>query len=320
MAWIANTYVNLLSDNDPNALACVTGKPPHYGGIQGRNDATGLGVFFGTREMCSDADLMQKYNISTGLCGKRIIIQGFGNVGYWAAHYLVQEGAIIVAISELSSGVYCRDGIDLEKLKLHHRENDSLIGFPGATKEYHGSDVRNILELECDILIPAAFQQVVNKSNAENIRARIICEAANGPLTPYAEDILEKKNVLIVPDLLLNAGGVTVSYFEWLKNLTNVRFGRLNRNWEESKQRLLLDSCTYGGKPLQLDEDTMEKIIKGPTEKDIVHSGLEETMIRACAETLETAREKQCSLRLATYVNALNRIQEYYDQAGLLFL
>jgi len=121
-------------------------------------------------------------------------------------------------------------------------------------------------------------------------------------------------------DWLVASINTFLAYFEWLKNLTNVRFGRLNRNWEESKQRLLLDSCTYGGKPLQLDEDTMEKIIKGPTEKDIVHSGLEETMIRACAETLETAREKQCSLRLATYVNALNRIQEYYDQAGLLFL
>lgn len=320
MAWIADTYINLLSDNDPNAFACVTGKPAHYGGIQGRFDATGLGVFFGIREMCNSECLMAKYGISTGLKNKKIIIQGFGTVGYWAAHYLVKAGAIVVAISELKSGVYCRDGIDLEKLKRHMMENDSLAGYPGATKEYHGSDVRKILELDCDILIPAAFQQVINRDNAHKVRARVICEAANGPITPAAEKIIEANNGLIVPDLILNAGGVTVSYFEWLKNLSNVRFGRLTRKWEESKQRLLLESSTYDGVAIKLDEQLSKKIIKGPTELDIVHSGLEETMTRACKETMDTSMEMQCSLRSAAYVNAVTRIQDHYNQAGFLFV
>lgn len=319
MAWIADTYVSVNGDNNVYAMACVTGKPPTFGGIKGRFEATGLGVFFGMREFLCSERYMRRVGLTPGVKGKRVIVQGFGNVGYWTAKFLNDAGAKIVGISELSSAVYNADGIDLGKLRTYLLENDTMIGFSGAKQEFHGTDVSYILEQECDVLVPAALQKVIDGSNAHKIKAKVVCEAANGPVTPLAEEILEENGALIVPDLLLNAGGVTVSYFEWLKNLSNVRFGRLTRKFEEHNKKLLLDSVLFDGAAARFSSAHRENIEKGPSERDIVHSGLEETMIQACNETVTTANTIGCSLRLAAYVNAIHKIRSLYNKRGVLF-
>lgn len=320
MAWIADTYLNIKGVNDVHAMATVTGKPARFGGIEGRLEATGLGVFFGTREFLLNVEYMSKVGLKTGIRGKKIVIQGFGNVGYWAAKYLHEGGANIVGVSELNSGIYNFNGIDVDKLKNYLLENDSFIGFPEAQLEFQGSETHKLLEQECDVLIPAAFQKVIDKYNAGSIKAKIVCEAANGPITPEAEGILEERNILVVPDLLLNAGGVTVSYFEWLKNLSHVRFGRLTRIYEEEQNELLLNSVLFKERKPFFPLERRKEIVKGPTERDIVHSGLEETMIQACHETISTSKSYDCNLRLAAYINAIDKIRVTYEKRGLLFL
>ena len=320
MGWIADTYVNVSGDNNVYAMACVTGKPPTFGGIKGRFEATGLGVFFGIREFLMSGEYMASVGLEPGVKGKRVIVQGFGNVGFWTAKFLNKAGAKIVGISELSSAIYNAQGIDLRELRKYLLENDTMVGFPGAQKEFHGTDVSYILEQECDVLVPAALQKVIDRSNAHRVRAKIVCEAANGPVTPFAEQVLEEKGVLIVPDLLLNAGGVTVSYFEWLKNLSNVRFGRLTRQFEQHNKKLLLDSVLFEGSAARFTRKQREEIEKGPSERDIVQSGLEETMIQACRETVETSKARKCSLRLAAYVNAIGKIKSLYNKRGVLFI
>ena len=318
MSWIADTYQYLYGHNDINALGCVTGKPPANGGIAGRFEATGLGVFLGIQQFLSNETVMAKTGLSVGVDGKSVIVQGFGNVGYNAAKYLSREGAKIVGIIEFNSAVFRKEGLNVEKLMAYKEENDTVDGFPGADVSYGSeNDLSSLLEEECDILVPAAFQKQIHRGNADRIKAKIVCEASNGPTTPFAEDVLEKKGVLVIPDIILTGGGVTVSYFEWLKNLNHVRFGRLRKRWEEkSKKRLL--KTVLPGETATIDADE-EDVFRGPTERDIVNSGLEETMIRAMQETVSTSEELDCNLRIAAYVNAIRKIQKCYEGSGLLF-
>ncbi|KAJ7544655.1 hypothetical protein O6H91_09G087800 [Diphasiastrum complanatum] len=266
MAWIKDTYEHMKS-TDINGAACVTGKPLEEGGIHGRHEATGLGVFFCLREFLNDQDLVKKLHMSPGVKGKTFIIQGFGNVG--------------------------RNLVDIR-------------------------DPAKILELPCDVLIPAALESQVHSENASRIKAQIIAEAANGPVTPSAEAILEKNGAVILPDLLLNAGGVTVSYFEWLKNLNHIHFGRMSRRMEESGKKVLLEALEQEFESKnKLSDDLRKELVKGNTEIDFVWSGLEETMLVSWANVRSTAERKDCNYRTAAYLIAIERIATCYRVNGI---
>ncbi|MBX3289073.1 MAG: Glu/Leu/Phe/Val dehydrogenase [Acidobacteria bacterium] len=313
MAWIADTY-QAFHPEQIDALGCVTGKSVGQGGIRGRKEATGLGVFYGTREICNDPDDMKKLGLPLGLEGKKFVVQGLGNVGYHAAKFFIEDGAILVGVSEYEGAISKPDGIDLEDLMAHRKETGSILGFAGA------ADLENReagLEMECDILIPAALENQITSDNAPRINAKMIVEAANGPVTAAAEDILLQKGILIVPDLYINAGGVTVSYFEWLKNLSRVRFGRIEKRFEQSAyDRILTLVEKETGRPLTPEERSMAA--RGADESDLVYSGLEETMISANAQIHETARQYGLdNMRTAAFVNSIDKIAVSYMELGI---
>lgn len=311
MAWMMDTYRAIVPSM--NSEGCVTGKPVHQAGIRGRTEATGRGVYFGVREAVSYKEDMQKYGLSTGLDGKTVIVQGLGNVGYHAAKYLEEAGAIIVGIAEYNGGIYSKKGFNVEKTFAQWREHRDL------SKVEHDQFFENstlVLEQECDILVPAALENQLTKENAPNIKAKIIAEAANGPTTPEAHEIMKKRGALIIPDNYLNAGGVTVSYFEWLKNLTHVRFGRMDRRYEETAAMKLLTAVEdLTGK--KFGHDIMDKLVKGADEYDIVDSGLEDTMMNAYNEIREIRMQKKIDLRTAAFVSAIDKVALSYNQLGI---
>jgi glutamate dehydrogenase (NAD(P)+) len=315
MAWIADTYASL-SGGEIDALACVTAKPLAQGGIRGRTEATGRGVYYGLREVCDSEKDMQALGLSRGLAGKRVVVQGLGNVGYHAAKFLQQAGAIIVGIAEYRGAIANSNGLDVDAVAAYRKEHGHLLGFPGAT------DIPNTLEgleLDCDILIPAALEHQLTADNAPRIKARIIAEAANGPTTAEAEVILEQKGILILPDIWLNAGGVIVSYFEWLKNLSHVRFGRMEKRYEEGAYRRLLQAIEQStGK--QFSEADARAFTEGATEEDLVYSGLEESMSAAfhqLREIRERYADRNINLRSAAFINAIDKVARSYTEMGI---
>lgn len=313
MAWIVDTYLQLHA-GELNAIACVTGKPLAQGGIRGRTEATGRGLFFGVREACADSGLMRELGLAPGLSGKRVVVQGLGNVGYHAARFLTEGGAILVGVAEADGGISAPGGIDLAALMTHRRESGGVLGFPGAQKL---ADNRAALELDCDILVPAALEGQVTGENAPRIRARILAEGANGPTTPDADRILAERGVLVIPDIYLNAGGVTVSYFEWLKNLSHVRFGRMERRYEESAFSRLVDAIESTSKATFTDADR-RRLTHGADEEDLVNSGLEETMVTAWHTLRATqGRHPGIDLRTAAFVVALDKIVAAYRDRGI---
>jgi glutamate dehydrogenase (NAD(P)+) len=211
------------------------------GGIRGRTEATGRGVFFGMREVCSVAEDMKELGLTPGLEGKRVVIQGLGNVGYHAARFFQEGGAVIVGIAEAEGAISAPGGIDVEQLMAYRKEHKSVLGFPGSTALARREDA---LELPCDILIPAALERQLTAENAPRIQAKIVVEAANGPTTTEADAILDQRGIMVIPDAYINAGGVTVSYFEWVKNLGHVRLGRMSRRFEQGAYGRLLDSVS----------------------------------------------------------------------------
>ncbi|MDX5417928.1 MAG: Glu/Leu/Phe/Val dehydrogenase [Hymenobacteraceae bacterium] len=314
MAWIADTY-QALKYGETNGMGCVTGKPVGQGGIRGRAEATGLGVFYGIREALGDSDLMQKTGISGNTMeGKRIIVQGLGNVGYNAANFCQQDGAIIIGIAEREGGIYNADGIDVEAAFKHRSETGSILNFSNA-KNFENS--LDLLEEECDILIPAALENQIHAGNAARIQAKIIAEGANGPVTRDAEKILLSKGVIIIPDLYINAGGVTVSYFEWLKNLSNVRFGRMGKRAEEASHRRLVNAIeSSSGKSLTSHERSL--LIQGADEISLVRSGLEDTMINAYHEIRGVMNRKNIEdMRAAAFLTAIEKIGVSYEALGI---
>src|ERR1043166_4701664 len=236
MSWIADTY-SAFHPGQIDALACVTGKPISQGGVHGRFEATGRGVFFGLREACSNSDDMKRLGLETELQGKRVVVQGLGNVGYHAAQFCQNGGAVIVGLAEYEGAIYNPKGLEVEAVMKHRKETGSLLNFCGASNLGSREEA---LELECDILIPAALENQITEENAPRVKAKIVAEAANGPTTAAAEVILLRKGVLVIPDIYLNAGGGTVSYFEWLKNLSHVRFGRLGKRFDQTSFEKLL--------------------------------------------------------------------------------
>ncbi|KAI9459576.1 hypothetical protein F5148DRAFT_1317601, partial [Russula earlei] len=276
MAWIVDTYQSL-KPGEIDSAGCVTGKPVSQGGVRGRKEATGLGVFFGIREVCNMPDVMKRLGLSLGVEGKSVVVQGLGNVGYHSAKFFREHGAKVVAIAEFEGAIYKAEGINEEELFQHRKATGSILNFPGATNlESNGA----ALELECDILIPAALENVINGQNAPRVKAKIIGEAANGPLTPEADEIFIKKGTLVVPDMYLNAGGVTVSYFEWLKNLSHVRYGRMEKRFTENMNTHILAQIEELSNK-KVNDKERKLIMHGADEVDLVHSGLEETMITA---------------------------------------
>ena len=314
MAWIVDTYQSL-KPGEIDAAGCVTGKPISLGGVRGRKEATGLGVFFGVREVCLMEDIMKKQGLTVGIENKKVVVQGLGNVGYHSAKFFRENGAIVISIAEFEGAIFNDAGLNEEEVFQHRKKTGSILNFPGATNLKKSGDA---LELACDILIPAALENVIDKNNAPNIKAKIIGEAANGPLTPEADDILAAKGVLVIPDMYLNAGGVTVSYFEWLKNLSHVRYGRLEKRFTENANINILNQIEeLTGK--KVTESEKEIIAHGPDEIDLVHSGLEETMINATREIMDIwkANPSIPDMRTAAYVCAINKVGTSYAELGI---
>ena len=298
MAWILDTYQTFSKGNEIDAVGCVTGKPVSLNGIRGRTEATGRGVFYGLREACNHEVDMKELGLTPGLTGKRIVVQGFGNVGTYSASISQDEGdALIVGIAEWNVTLYNPDGIDIAKLVKYKKKKGSIVGFPGAKALKNKEDW---ISIDCDILIPAALENQITAKNARKIKAKIIAEAANGPITAGGEAILNKKGTMILPDMYLNAGGVTVSYFEWLKNLSRMRFGRMEKRFNQNTYANIIGTVE---KLTERSISAKEKslITRGADEIDLVRSGLEETMVNAynSIRDIKKRRRKVNDLRLS---------------------
>jgi glutamate dehydrogenase (NAD(P)+) len=314
MAWILDTYV-AMHPGEIDAAGCVTGKPVSQGGVRGRTEATGLGVFYGLREVCNMPDVMKRLGLPLGVEGKRVCVQGLGNVGYHTAYFFNEAGAKIVGLAEYEGAIWNNDGLDVDAVVEHRKRKGSIFDFPGATNFEKSGEA---LEMDCDILIPAALENVINSENASRIKAKLIGEAANGPLTPDADEILAQKDVLVVPDMYLNAGGVTVSYFEWLKNLSHVRYGRMEKRFTENmNQHILGQMEELTGKNVSAYE--REFIMHGADEVDLVRSGLEETMTTATREIMDIWDKTPSipDMRTAAYICAINKVATSYAELGI---
>lgn len=315
MSWIADEYQQL-HPSDINARGCVTGKPVHFGGVAGRVEATGRGVQFGLQEFFRNPDDLALAKLGGKLEGKKIIVQGLGNVGYHAAKFLQEEdGALIIGILERDGALLNEDGLNVEEVFAYKGENAKVEGFPDAQFFENGNQ---LLEHPCDILIPAAMEGVINHENAPRIQAKVIAEAANGPVTYEADRVLCEKGVFIIPDAYLNAGGVTVSYFEWLKNLSHVRFGRMDRRFAEAQGLKIVEAIESGiGK--KLDEESRKKLLTGPDEINLVRSGLEDTMREAYGEIKEQflTNDKITDRRMAAYALSIRKIADIYESMHL---
>jgi glutamate dehydrogenase (NAD(P)+) len=320
MAWIADQYARM-NTADINAKACVTGKPPHAGGIQGRVEATGRGVQYALHEFFRYEEDKKMAGLSGQLDGKKVIVQGLGNVGYHAAKFLTEEdGAIVTAVIEWDGAIINDEGINIEDLRQWISKHGSIKGYPQGSYVAEGAAV---LEKECDILIPAAMEGVINLNNADRIKANLIIEAANGPITFGADEVLRKKGVVIIPDMYANAGGVTVSYFEWVKNLSHIRFGRMQRRAEEARHILLVNELEKlsadKGLGWTMSPNFKDKYLKGAGELELVRSGLDDTMRTAYQAMREVwhGRGDVEDLRVAAYIVSISRVAATYQSKGL---
>ena len=314
MAWILDTYSSM-RPGEIDAQGCVTGKPVTQGGVRGRREATGLGVFYGLREVCNMKEVMDRLKMITGVEGKRVIVQGLGNVGYHTAKFFQEAGARITALSEYEGAICNDEGLDVDSVFEHRKATGSILNFKGATNLANNTAA---LELECDILIPAALENVINGENAPRVKAKIIGEAANGPLTPEADEEFAARGILVVPDMYLNAGGVTVSYFEWLKNLSHVRYGRMEKRFTENLNTQILEQIE-GLTGKRVNTEDREQIMHGADEVDLVRSGLEETMITATREIMDVwhSNPEIPDMRTAAYVVAINKVGTSYAELGI---
>ena len=315
MSWIVDTY-NSLSAGELNSLACVTGKPVAQGGIRGRTEATGRGVFYGVRGACDVKEDMQTLGLEPGLPGKRFIVQGLGNVGYHAAKFMQEGGAVLVAVAEYEGAIHDPEGLDVETVVQHRSETGSILDYPGATNIEPSAAA---LELDCEILVPAALENQITADNAARIQAKIIAEGANGPTTFEADRVLAERGVMVLPDTFMNAGGVTVSYFEWIKNLSHVRFGRLERRFDEQVRRGFVDAFQRKTGQNVFSEEELSVMARGADERDLVNSGLEETMITAYEEirNVRLRLAAQADLRTAAFVSSIDKIAHCYKDLGI---
>ncbi len=315
MAWILDTYQQL-NNGELDSAACVTGKPVAQNGIRGRTEATGRGVFYGLKEMLSNEADCKKWGLAPGIEGKTMVIQGLGNVGSYTGSISIKEGGVkVVGVSEMEGTIYSPKGIDIDKLVKYRKAKGTIMGFPGTKK---AKDRGDWVGIECDILVPAALESQITKANAKQVKAKIIAEAANGPVTADAETILLKKGCIVVPDMYLNAGGVTVSYFEWLKNLSHVRYGRIEKRFDQNAYTNIVELVeSLTGK--KVGERRKSFITRGADEVDLVRSGLEETMITSYQQIREVfnKRKKVTDLRTAAFITAIDKIANDYKAMGI---
>jgi len=316
MAWILDTYLTFNKSTEIDAVGCVTGKPVKLNGVRGRTEATGRGVYYGLREALSFEDDMKALGLSTGTSGKRIVIQGLGNVGSYTGQIFQHEGdALIVGIAEYDGTLYDPKGIDIDKLIKYKKANGGISGYPEGS---FLDDKNDWVKIDCDILIPAALENQITGANAKYVKAKIIGEAANGPITADAEDILLKRGITIVPDMYLNAGGVTVSYFEWLKNLSHVRFGRMEKRFDQNAYHNIVNAVEKltGKSVSQKDRDILTR---GADEIDLVRSGLEETMITSYNNIRDVMkrRKRVNDLRTAAFIDAIDKVASDYITMGV---
>ena len=315
MAWIADTYKHLNPD-DINYLACVTGKPVHHGGIAGRVEATGRGVQYAIQEFFRHDQDKELAGLYGQLAGKRIVVQGLGNVGYHTAKFLSEEDkALVIAVIEREGVIINEAGLDIETLYRYRVEHKSFEGFDGGKFDPYGAAA---LHMDCDILIPAALEGQITADNAEQIKAKLIVEAANGPVTFDADQILNQRGIIILPDIYVNAGGVTVSYFEWIRNLSHIRFGRMERRHDELRSHQLaamLEEITGS----RISSDTRSKMAQGGEEIDLVRSGLDDTMRMAYQEISRTFHDNSniTDFRTAAFVVAIEKIARSYLDVGI---
>lgn len=321
MAWIADEYQRL-HPTEMDALACVTGKPVYKSGIAGRVEATGRGIQFALREFFREPLDVKRASLEGSLDGQRVIVQGLGNVGFHAAKFLsLEDGAKVIGIVERDGALMSGDGLDVAAVKEWITSTGGVEGFPNATFIAEGNLV---LEAECDILIPAALEGVIHAKNAADIKAKLIIEAANGPITAAADEALRARGVVVIPDLYANAGGVTVSYFEWVKNLSHIRFGRMERRAQEATQALMLSelerlSAFVGSDKWAPTENFRTKYAKGADELELVRSGLDDTMRDALQAMRERwhGDERVGDLRLSAYMIAIQKIALSYQSKSL---
>ena len=320
MAWIADQYARM-NTTDINAKACVTGKPIGAGGIQGRTEATGRGVQYALREFFRHPDDIKVAGLSGSLDSKRVVVQGLGNVGYHAATFLqTEDHCLITGIIERDGALTNDDGIDVDAVRNHIAETGGVKGFEGATYVENGAEV---LEKECDILIPAALEGVINLGNAARIKTKVIIEAANGPVTAGADDILRAKGVVVIPDMYANAGGVTVSYFEWVKNLSHIRFGRMQRREEEARNMLLVNELnrldSFMGDKWSMTPEFKEQYLRGAGELELVRSGLDDTMRNAYQQMSQRwhSDSRVDDLRTSAFLLAIEKVAASYRAKGL---
>ncbi|UPJ76873.1 Glu/Leu/Phe/Val dehydrogenase [Bradyrhizobium sp. 187] len=315
MAWMMDEFRRANPTDVVNARACVTGKPLSKGGIAGRTEATGRGVQFAIQSYLRDPR-------TRGLDGKRdlknssIVVQGFGNVGYHAAKFLSEEdGARVIAVAESDGYIANPKGLSIELLKRHQLQTGSILGFAGATSAV--GDMSGI-ELACDVLIPAAMENAIHSENADRIKAHLLIEAANGPVTFEADKILRSRGVTILPDLYVNAGGVVVSYFEWVKNLTHIPFGLMERRRRERRNQTIATALErMTGK--QFPADMRDEFLEGGAEIDLVRSGLEDVMRSTWARIADLIEERPelGDYRTAAYVSSIRQIAEAYEAIGI---
>lgn len=315
MAWIADVY-RMSFPEDLNAIACVTGKPVSQGGITGRTEATGRGLQYALQEFFRHPEDVAESGLEGSLPGKRVVIQGLGNVGYHAAKFLQQEDeAVIVGIAERDGALVSDTGLDVDDVHAWLRETGGIAGYPRAT---FVADSASVLEYDCDILIPAALENQITAENAGRIRASLIVEAANGPTSFQGGEILHENGKVVLPDVFINAGGVTVSYFEWVKNVSHIRFGRLDRRFDEARGRQIMkivEEMTGRNVPPHL----AAPLEAGAHEIDLVRSGLEDTMRIAYNQIREIRRSRDDvpDYRTAAFVLALEKIAAAYLAFGI---
>jgi glutamate dehydrogenase (NAD(P)+) len=313
MGWILDTYKSLRPD-DINHAACVTGKSIDHGGIKGRLEATGRGVCESLKEFFRHPKELNLHNINGQLSDQKIIIQGFGNVGLNSAKALFEIGAKIIGVAEKEGGIYNPKGINIEELEQYKIRNHTILNFPNSENIDNPDD---LLAYKCDILIPAALESVITLKNSNIIKAKILCEAANGPITYRANKVLLDKGKVIIPDIYANAGGVTVSYFEWIRNTSHIRMGRLNKRYEEHRGETIVKAIqNISGE--KLPQNIIDQLVRGANEEDIIASGLEDTMRVAFQEMLEIKKSYNLtSYRMSAYAIALKKIEKSYLELGI---
>ena len=308
MTWIKDTYMNVKGEQDINAEGCCTGKFISQGGIAGRAESTGLGVYYAVRELLDTQSFVDRVGLNLGIKDKTFVVQGFGAVGYWASKFIEQDGGKITTVIEYNSAIHNPNGLDVEKVKAWMGQHGSLAAYPDATEAVSENPQQFLLK-EADCMIPAATEKSLHAGNADAVRVKAIFEGANGPTTYAAEQIFLRKGIVCAPDMLVNGGGVTCSYFEWLKNLDHVAPGRMTKKYQIKSQAKLLELMGFEDKTSELE---------GADEVDIVYSGLEEIMCSAVRENWSIAVDKNLSFRNACFVNAIGKVHSSLMETGIM--